>query len=136
MDFKGIDIRALNFLPAQQLLNDRRQRPAIRPIKKSEKAKLRSKNRDESKGDANKGISHVSREEEARYALDALSGFLLGNKELKVQLQQLDQDDSFVVLIKSKSSNKILCQIPIEDVISGAFFESGRPYGILVNLTA
>ena len=135
MDFKGIDIRALNFLPAQPLLNDKRQRPAIKPVKKAEKTKLHSKNRGKPKSDGKGGVS-VSKEEEAKYALEALSDFLLEHKDLKVQLQQLDQDDSFVVLIKSKSSNKILCQIPIEDVISGAFFDSKKPYGILVDLTA
>ncbi len=135
MDFKGLDIRAINFLPGHILLNEKRQRPAVRPVKKTEKSKLRSKNRGKQKDDS-KGPWNLSKEEKAKYALDALSDFLIENRDLEVELRQLNRDDSFVVLIKNRLSNQVLCQIPIEEVISGTFFDSIRPYGILVNLKA
>lgn len=101
----------------------------MRPVKKGEKARLRSGkgNRDE-KGPW-KDSSGVS-EEEAAYALEVMSNFLDNNPDLEAILSH-SPDLGTVIMVRDRKTKGTVARVEIEDIFSGAVFDTHGRFGTL-----
>ncbi len=119
MDFKAIDIRALNILPSQILYSQEREKPVVKPVKKAGRSRLRS---DDREGGSRKDIcsEQATSEEEAIYALDVIRDLLSQRPELDAALERDPERNEFFVVICEKDSRHLLRRLRVKEIVTGS----------------
>lgn len=132
MDTKGFDIGTFSFLPASLLLINEKERPAVRPIEKSTRARLRSKKRREEKDDSGKGLESEG-QNEVTYALSVVKEALEDTPQLEARL--IHAQNGHLITIIDKDSGQILKRYRIKDILSGRVFADSQVFGTLFDMT-
>ncbi len=119
MDFKAIDIKALNILPSQILYLEEREKPVVKPVKKAGRSRLRS---DEREGGARKDIcsQQATSEEEAFYALQVIKELLRQRPELDAVLESDPEQNEFFVVIFEQDTGHFLRRLRVHEIITGS----------------
>ena len=131
MDFKGIDFRTFNLLPAQILLEADKEKPPVRPVKKGERTAFRSRKRKRENQEYT-GARQETGEEEAAYALEVMNGFLDQNPGLEAVLQE-NGESSGTILVRDRKTKGKVATVLVSDVISGTVFDRDRGFGSLLD---
>ncbi len=131
MDFKGIDFRTFNILPAQLLTEADKEKPPVRPVKKGQRTTLRSRKRRREVQEYIEGRPETS-EEEAAYALEVMKDFLDENPGLEAVLAE-DEEPPGTILVRDRKTKGKVATVLVSDVISGTVFDRDRGFGSLLD---
>ncbi len=132
MDSKGFDIRTINYLPTQLLLGENKARPAVRPVEKSSRPKLRSRKRREEGEDFD--LSNIQEDpDELLYAFYVVEDALRENPKLEAKIVHSQFGD--FITVTDKDSGQLLRRFKVKDVLSGRAFDRNPAFGKLFDVT-
>lgn len=137
MDSKGFEIQGLNMFVRPQPFDINQQTSFIKPVEKITQDMMGSVMQKKPQPDNVRPYSNKKKlkEEDAVAASEFMNIMLENSPELEAEWQLDEENGTFVVLIKETNSERVIRQIPAEEVLAGitlADFEKGAG---LVNRT-
>ena len=138
MNSNGIEIQGLNFMPALQQKELEKDRPVIKPVKKSSKGTFRA---DADKGNHSRhsnesGSAKDINEDDARHAAHMMNELLRDKPELESSLEHDTEEDKLLVIVRNRASGKIIRKVSPAEILASGNISHVKTSGKIIKKTA
>lgn len=137
MDSKGIEIQGLNIFVRPEPFDINQQTTFIKPVERITQDMMGSVMQKKPQPDNVRPYSNKKKlkEEDAVAASEVMNIMLEDSPELEAEWQFDEESGTFVVLIRETNSDRVIRQIPAEEVLAGITLAGSEKGASLVNRT-